>query len=167
MPGVIWMVIGGGASSHSRLAPRAHHLCVELQNDAAGATEYRRLGRWSVGTSSRTPQNALRAGLRCSSGMIVDAGWCHRANARRGRKAASVSWQSSPRQTASLFSAEAIRASYIRQKCGCSMLNLAIPHGLSAISIVSSISAMRSDVQNAVALFFRLVMTRNSLAPWW
>jgi hypothetical protein len=57
-------------------------------------------------------------------------------------------------------------ASYIRQKCGCSMLNLALPHGLSAISIVSSISAMRSDVQNAVALFFRLVMTRNSLAPW-
>jgi hypothetical protein len=90
--------------------------------------------------------------------MIVDAGWRHRANARRRRKATSVSWQSPPRQTASLFSAEAIYGLIYQAEVWLFIAKFSLPHGLSAISIVSSIPAMRSDVQNAVAPFLRLLL---------
>lgn len=118
-------------------------------------------GRWSVGAASRAPQNALRAGSRYSSGMIVDAGWRHRANARRGRKATSVSWQSPPRQTASLFSAEAI----------CGLIYQAEVWLFNAKFSLSSRSLRDQhrllDTGNAKRRSERCRPFSPSLAPWW
>jgi hypothetical protein len=128
MPGVFWMVIGGGASSHSRLAPRAHHLlCGTAKRRGWGnrTPQAGTLERWSnIASSAECAQSWSKVLFGHDRCRLASPG--KRTSWEEGNKCELAKFPKADRlDRLPVLGGGDFAASYIRQKCGCSMLNLA------------------------------------------